>query len=669
MSKITLKKMSMLNFKGIKNLTIDFDANTNIYGDNGTGKTTIFDAFTWLLFGKNSEDKKDFEIKTLDAKNKVIPKIDHEVYAELGINGDITSIKRVFREKWVKIKGALEAEFSGNETLYYWNEVPLSQKEFQNKVSEILDESIFKLITSPLAFNENLKWQERRSFLVKIAGDISDEELAKGNSDYLELLSQLTNKTLDEYKKQIAATIKKSKEEIKLIPTRIDEVERSKPESVDEKSINELIYQKEKEIEGIDNQLLDKSAAHDEIIKKRNANQEEIFKLKSQLNSIKFDVSEKVKLELSSENSVLENLKVKIQSKEQEELAPAQQKLKRLKTEKEELQSTIDSLDIRINNKRNEWNSENSKQFIFSEENAICPCCNRPFDSIEIEEKRNSLLTNFNTEKQKKLNSISEEGMSLSGKKNSAEKELSELNIRIQKGEDFVKQLTGEIASLRSDFLLEKDKNSDKPTLESIVSKRISESNEYSELLYKISLLENKTFEISENNSQDLKLRKSELQTEIQNLKSSLQANEQIANANKRIADLQVEESKLAQEIANIEKVQYTIENFIKLKVDTIENRINKKFSLVKFKLFEDQINGGQVETCEALVNGVPFSSLNTASKINAGIDIINTLCEFYNVSAPIFIDNRESVVKLLDSNSQIINLIVSESDKKLRIS
>ena len=140
--------MSLLNFKGIKNLTIDFDANTNIYGDNGTGKTTIFDAFTWLLFGKNSEDKKDFEIKTLDQKNKVIPKIDHEVSAELGVDGDIITIKRTLREKWVKTRGALEAEFTGNETLYYWNEVPLSMKEFQNKVSEILDEQVFKLITS-----------------------------------------------------------------------------------------------------------------------------------------------------------------------------------------------------------------------------------------------------------------------------------------------------------------------------------------------------------------------------------------------------------------------------------------------------------------------------------------------------------------------------------------
>lgn len=666
MSKITLKKMSLLNFKGIKNLTIYFDANTNIYGDNGTGKTTIFDAFTWLLFGKNSEDKKDFEIKTLDQKNKVIPKIDHEVSAELGVDGDIITIKRTLREKWVKTRGALEAEFTGNETLYYWNEVPLSMKEFQNKVSEILDEQVFKLITSPTAFNA-MKWQDRRDVLVKIVGEISDDELAKGNSDYLELLSQLTNKSLDEYKKQIAATIKKAKDDIKMIPTRIDEVERSKPEPVDENFVNVIISQKEKEIESIDNQLQDKSAAYDEIIKKRNANQDEIFKLKSYLNSIRFDVTEKAKLEQKTENSIVEEIKAKIHKKDEEELVPAQKKLNNLKSEIKDLKSAIESLDVKINNKRNEWNSENSKQFTFSEDNAVCPCCNRAFDSSDIEEKKNSLLANFNSEKQKKLATISEEGKSLSNKKNSAEKELTEIQERIQKGEDFIKKISGEIASLRSDLLLEKDKNSDKESLESIVVKKLSNNTEYNDLLSKISELENLTFETP--NNETLLDEKFSLIKELQSLRDSFQSNVQIKNADNRIAELQEEESRLAQEIANIEKTQYTIENFIKLKVDTIENRINEKFSLVKFKLFEDQINGGQVETCEALVNGVPFSSLNTASKINAGIDIINTLCEFYNVSAPIFIDNRESVVNLLDSNSQIINLIVSESDKKLRIS
>lgn len=117
-----------------------------------------------------------------------------------------------------------------------------------------------------------------------------------------------------------------------------------------------------------------------------------------------------------------------------------------------------------------------------------------------------------------------------------------------------------------------------------------------------------------------------------------------------------------------LKKEQYTIDNFIKLKIDTIEGKINSKFSYVKFKLFETQINGGQVETCEALINGVPFSDANTASKINAGVDIINTLCEFYKVSAPIFLDNRESVSEIIPTDSQIINLIVSAGDKKLRV-
>ena len=107
---------------------------------------------------------------------------------------------------------------------------------------------------------------------------------------------------------------------------------------------------------------------------------------------------------------------------------------------------------------------------------------------------------------------------------------------------------------------------------------------------------------------------------------------------------------------------------FIKKKIDTLESMINKKFSYVKFKLFETQINGAEIECCKALIDGVPFSDANTASKINAGLDIINTLCEYYKITAPIFIDNRESVVSIIDCKSQIVNLIVSKPDKTLRV-
>lgn len=670
MSTIILKKMILVNFKGVRNLTIDFDSNTNIFGNNGTGKTTIFDAFTWMLFGKDSTDRKDFEIKTLDENNQVIPKIEHEVSGEILVDGNLVTVKRTLREKWPKIKGDLEPTFAGNETLYYWNEVPLSMKEFSNKVSEILDETVFKLITSPSAFNA-LKWQDRRNALIKIVGDISDKELAGTNSDYLDLLSQLTNKTLDEYKKQILATIKKMKDDIKLIPTRIDEVERSKPEPVEAETVNAEITSKENEIASIDNQLQDKAAAHDEITRKRNANQDEIYRLKSAQNAIRFEVSEAAKLENKSDNSKADGLKRSISEKEQNELLPAQQKIGRLRTEKKELVGDIERYEAAIVGKREEWNTENSKEFTFDDDNAVCPTCGHEIKASDLEAKRKELQEKFNTDKANRLLEIQNEGKNFATKKQQHSDDLAAIEARIISGEEYIKTLEGQIVQLRADLVIENSTaNKEVVPLDVIITQTLAAHPEYTSLASQITTLEAKEFKIDDaDNNSELKAKKATLQNQISDLKSSLQANIQIKAANDRIESLQKEESNLAQEIANIEKTQYIIENFIKLKVDTIESRINEKFSYVRFKLFETQINGGQVECCEALINGVPFSDANTASKINAGIDIINTLCEFYKVSAPIFIDNRESVVKLIPSESQIINLIVSEDDKKLRVS
>lgn len=668
MSKIILKKLNLINFKGVKSLSIDFEDSTNIFGANGTGKTTIFDSFTWLLFGKDSTDRKDFELKTLDASNVAIPKIEHEVNAVIWVDDEEITVRRVLKEKWVKQRGALEAEFTGNETLYYWNEVPLSQKEFQNKVSQILDETIFKLITSPTAFNA-MKWQDRRNVLIQIAGQVSDQELAAGNADYEKLVSMLTNKTLDEYKKQIAATIKKAKDDIKLIPTRIDEVERSKPEPVDENSINAEIASLEKLIEGIDNQLTDKSAAYDEIIKKRNANQDQIFTLRSQLNSIEFEAREKAKLQLKSDTSKIDALKNQI-SEMEAEIKSAEAKRNTLADKRTSLQTQIAALEVLMQNGRDLWAEVNAQTLEFNETEFCCPTCQREFEASDIETKKQELKDNFIADKQARLQRISTEGKANGAEKSNLKNEIEALDERIEKGTTYIKSLSGKIAGIKADLVIEVDNaiSEVKPSPETIVTKILSENAEYAKIKEQISQLEAIKFDLPDNNSQELKDLKSKLNSEITALRSSLHVNEQITAADQRIKELANEESKLAQEIANIEKEQYTIDNFIKLKIDTIESKINQKFSFVKFKLFDTQINGGQVETCEALINGVPFSDANTASKINAGVDIINTLCEFYKVSAPIFIDNRESVVDLIDSESQIINLIVSAGDKKLRV-
>jgi len=664
MSRIILKQLSIVNFKGVRNLTIDFEDSTSIFGANGTGKTSVFDAFTWLLFGKNSEDKKDFEVKRLDKNGNPIQKTEVEVSAIIWADDEEITIKRILKEKWVKQRGALDAVYTGNETLYYWNEVPLSQKEFQSKVSSVLDEQIFKLITSPTAFN-SLKWQDRRNVLIQIVGDISDRDLAIGNEEYEKLLFQISNKSLEEYKKQIASTIKKAKDDIKTIPTRVDEVERSKPELVDVQKIEAEILFKQKEIESIEKQLLDKSAAYNEVIKKKTEHQNKVFELKSELNSIEFEIKEKAKLETKKDTSKVDSIKNEIDKKD-EELKTLQTALKSLTDKRTSLKAQLESIDSNLMTLREDWKKINAEEFKANESDCKCPTCKREFDNAE--EKIAEIKNNFIKQKNERLEVNQTKGKSLVSEKKNTEEEIKNLDSRIEKGESLIKDLQSKISSLRADLMIENNSKGNTISFESVVSELVSKSEKYQTLKSEIQKLEAVTFDLPNESNSELSESKKTIQKEIDALKVSLRTTDQIIKADIRIKELLDEEKKLAQEIAKFEKIQYTIDNFVKLKIDTLESRINKKFQFVKFKLFQTQINGAEVECCDALIDGVPFSDANTASKINAGIDIINSLCNYYQVSAPIFIDNRESVVDLIDSDSQIINLIVSAEDTKLRI-
>ena len=139
MKSIVIRQLTLLNFKGIRNLTVDFDLNeTNIFGYNGTGKTTIFDAFTWLLFGKDSKDRKDFNIKTLDANNQPIERIPHEVTACIEVNGEEINLKKCYNEVWTKKRGSAVETFNGHSVECFYNDVPCSVTEYAKKIAELL---------------------------------------------------------------------------------------------------------------------------------------------------------------------------------------------------------------------------------------------------------------------------------------------------------------------------------------------------------------------------------------------------------------------------------------------------------------------------------------------------------------------------------------------------
>ena len=669
MKNIQIKKMALTNFKGLRNQEITFEQNTNIYGANGTGKTTIFDAFTWMLFGKDSSDRKDFEIKTLDKLNVVIPKIEHEVSAVIEVDGIEISISRILRENWVKKRGSESTEFSGNVTEYYWDGVPMQQKGFNEKVSNILNESVFKLITNPLAFN-SLKWQDRRSVLVDIAGAISDSDLAKGNPEYEKLIANLTkDKSLADYQKQILASIKKAKEDLKGIPTRIDEVSKGMPEILDFVNLKISLDLKEKALVKINESIENKSSAYDGQLAEINTQKLKANGLKSEIQIIENNTQSEISNSLKPDTSALDALKRGASTKKGE-LETSENTLNGLKSKVASIVGQIENITSKMDTLRADWATENAKEITFNDDDFHCPTCKREFESGDVDGKKEEMKISFNSRKEIALSDINTKGGNLKNEKELLEKELETSKGRITIGESHVKSLKEELETLKSNISIEENKFSSVEPADQqiIISKKLLENEDYQAKKIELQRIIDSIVEVPEVNTTELKEERTALSKEIENIKSNLRNEEQIKVVEKRIEDLEKEEKELAQQIANVEKEQFVIEKFNKLKIDTLESKINEKFKFVKFRMFETQINGGESECCDALIDGVPFSDVNTASKINAGLDIINTLCSHYQVTAPIFIDNRESIIDVIEIQSQLINLIVSSADSKLRV-
>lgn len=663
---ISIQQLTLTNFKGAKNLTVDFGKITNIYGDNATGKTTIQDAWCWLLFGKNSNEQKDFEIKTLDSKGNVIARIDHEVTGHLLVDGEPTILKRVFREKWTKKRGSETAEFTGHETTYFWNDVPLSQSEYQNKISLILNEDIFKLITNPLYFNNNLKWDARRNVLLKLSGGVSNEEVSGGSKDFEGLIAQLgTQKTLEELKKEIGAKKKKIKDELDLIPTRIDEAQRNKPEAVNEAEVTAQINALKQKLEEVRAAMTDAVQAQKNINDSQLAIQSEIFELKRKANEKKESIRNILLSEDKNDSGALDELKAQI-SQKQIEIKNTKDEIIFIQSKIDNRLISIDTANARRDHLRNQWFEVNGGELVFDESKFCCPTCKRALEQEDVELKRSEMIANFNKDKQSKIQAIEKEGGELKIQVEqyeagiTAEKTtLSSLQSKLSTLEASITGLTTSLEQAQRNFVAP-------APIDIRLTEALEIDADYQSIMKTIIdkqyLMDNAPKAVV---NEELKIKESSLLDEVNNLRYALSKNSDLAMINERIEFLEQQETKLAQELTQLEGTEFTIQEFVKAKMELMERKINGLFRYVSFKLFDKQINGGETECCETLINTngslVPFSDANTAAKIQAGIDIINAISKHKGAVAPIFIDNRESVVQIPETEAQIVNFYVVE--------
>lgn len=651
MKKIKLQVLNLRNFKSIEKLIIDFSDQTIIQGANGSGKTTVFDSFTWLLFGKNSDNSADFNLKPLDEYNEPIHNLETEVEGTFLIDGQQLILKRCFREKWTTKKGSETAELTGHETTFFFNGVPVSLSEYKAKVHEIIDEELFKILTNTLFFNVSLKWNQRREILSKMVGEISNDSILESMSNADELKEILNaGKNIEEEKKVLNAKKKKIKEELENIPSRIDEVQRSKPEAIDFEQVQAEIDIKEKEFSKIDEEILDGSKLDENKQNEIQQAQNELLTLKNNLN----DEKEKARSIIQNEIDLIQEKLSNVNSENQKirnQIQSETEQRKDLEGEIERKEKDFLTLNSVIEDKRKEWISENETTFVLNQNSICCPTCKRDFENAF--EKKQELENNFNKNKQETLSKINAEGLELKTKSD---------NLKAN-----IETLKQKLSTFQISILQEKPTSEIETQLQTKIQERNNlKSGTIQELETKINSFVLPTFQRQENTL--LIEKRNTIKIEIEALKTKLSDKFQIQKVEARILELQQQQKTLSSEIALLEKIEMQIERFNKLKITEIESLVNSKFNLVKFKMFENQLNGGIAETCGCMIDGVPFADLNTAKKINAGIDIINGLNEFFKISAPIFIDGRESITKIIETKNQIVNLVVDADFDKLNV-
>lgn len=654
--KIILKKLVLENFKGTKYFELITDGkNVSVYGDNETGKTTIADAFFWLLFNKNSKGDTKFAIKTLDNAGNEIHNLNHSVYGVLEIDGKQHHIKKVYKEKWTQKRGQPTATFSGHETTYELGSsestlTPKKLKEFTEYINSIVDdENIFKLVTNPLAFN-SLKPNDRKDILMSLVDVVTDEDVINSDKKLADLKKLIGDGALEEFKMRVARDKKAINDEMKAIPTRIDEINHNMPD-INKLNLKELKSDKAKQEKVIE-------AIRDEINQIKSGNN--IIDLKTHLKQYQPDKEFMIANHDKESKRKLSDVEYAVKQQErkyndfQNEVDLIIDELTKIDEQKECMQSDYANLKAKYKEK-----SDETKEF---KTQTVCECCGQDIPEEKQQEAIQKMQEQFNLSKSSYLESLKADIESTRDKAKHIKQKEDELKQELEKAYQLLKPEAEQLEVVKMELEKAKSEITD-----------VTSTDDYKQLLVDTAELERKIKESESNVNQNVvKIEHEKLnpaQEKLQSINAKLYDIEIHGKATKRIAELEVKQKELAKRFEELEHAVYLSEEFTKAKVNLMESTINSKFKMTKFKLFDVQINGGINDVCEATYNGVPFDSgLNTAHRINVGLDIINALSDHYKFYAPIFIDNAEGVTEVLETESQQIKLHVSEQDKKLRV-
>jgi DNA repair exonuclease SbcCD ATPase subunit len=648
-----LKKLTLSNFQGISYQEIDLDGESaSIYGENATGKTTIFNGFTWLLFGTPSTGAKNYTPQTVGTHN-----MEYSAEALIEIDGGAQMLlRKVYKEVYKKKRGNPHPEFSGYTTEYFVDGIPKQEGEYQKVIAQLVgDPDKLKMLTMPSYFAEGTKWQDRRKILLDICGDVGDWEVCASNEDlrsanFYDMLlkpgSTDERYRVEDFKKISSTERTKINKELETTPALIMEAQRAIPET-SSKDLETLKAEHEQlisEDEELERRIASMSTSSAETEIRSQIEQENLSLAKAEAEHIRLETEKN-----AEKNAVIADLQKALNIEQTEafkirsEVASKELELRTLVTERETLLA--------------DWKTVNSQ--IWDESEGVCPTCGRPYETDKIDQLREE----FNLRRSQRLEKINTEAQTCSKTVIAAKQaEIDSLKERLSVLEKSAAQTKTMIEAKQAEII--------KP----IAFNRTEEFTNAQKRLTELTLQLSDASTAMRKMVDGLKTELSFKRDAVRNVAEKIANKQTEARQLERIEELKASQKDLAKAYEAADYKVHLCEVFTKAKVDLLDEKINSRFMSLRFKLFEEQLNGGVKDCCEVLIPSeggtlVPWPVANNAAKINAGMEIIDTLRSAWDMHVPVFVENAEAVTHLTTyPDLQVIRLVVSEPDKSLRL-
>ena len=650
MSRCRLNRLTLQNFMGHRDFTLDLQGESAVIrGTNATGKTSLFSAFTWLLFGKDASGQAQFDIKTLGPDGEPLHNLEHSVEGEFQIGDDTLTLRKVLVEVWTRKRGSSSEEFTGHRVDHYLDGVPCLKKEYDARVAELAPEGVFRLLTDPDAFM-SLHWEKRRALLLEVCGDVTDAEVIASSSDLEALPGILGKRSLDEHRKVVDSKRREINRELQAIPTRVDEATQGKPEAPDASR---------EDLEAKVTTLRDARSALERDRARLEAGGE-IAELQAKAREIDGKIQDVARKVTASAEEALASARKDRDTKD-DASNTALRDVTRLRGEITDARAVIERLDRFLEDLRVRWRNVDERPTPHSDVPEACPACGQSLPTEQITAAHQKALEEHNVRKAAELEQIEIEGQTGKVKREELaaalaglERDLSAAERRAEAARDEAHAASRRVEELQQAI---PDPTQD-PKHQQLTSEKAA-------LEAKIAALREGNTETLAGLRDDL----AKLDAEINDTLATVAAFDQIAKADARINDLTKQEKKLAREFEDLEHQLHLLDAFTRAKAELLTERINSRFQITSFRLFSTLINGGLEDACTATVNGIPYGTgLNRAARINAGLDVIKVLQEHHGFWPPVIVDEAESVVDLLPLDCQTIKLAVDERYPELHI-